>query len=296
MKIGFIGLDNSGKSAFLAGLREEYSIVLDTLSTKGIVQEKINILGHEIEIIEYGGKKADRKAYLSDITTNFGKLDLIFFFFAVNTPDRIEEGAEYLENILEGLQSFPASKIIVCCHFTDPDIKEQPSIREVIAQVEVAVHKINNDIVTFEETSIFDSKSLHRAFARGIQKIATKEDLLYEQLENFAKTTSAAGVILLDNNALTMASYVSDEDSDYVLESCISFVEAWKSLSIRQMLPGRLSIKILKGQASLYPVNSSTGPLFLIVYSTNVETSEEVSTQLASFVESIQDLLAAFFD
>ncbi len=296
MKIGFIGLDGSGKSAFLAGLREEYSTMLDPLPTKSMVQETINILGQEFTIYEYGGGKTYRDQYLRDIKANFGELDVIFFFFAIKDPNRINEGTQYLQNILKGLPSLHSSKVVICCHFVDPDIKSNASIRQTVAQIETAVQGVNDGIVAFEETSIFDIKSLHRAFAHGIQKIASKEDLIYEKLENFANETSTAGLLLLDDQAITIASYVSDEDTDYVLESCISFVEAWKSISIRQMIPGQLSIEVSKGKASLYPLNSPTGLIFLIVYSKSVESGKAVTTRLPSFIEDIQDLLTAFFN
>ncbi|MFX1512707.1 MAG: ADP-ribosylation factor-like protein [Promethearchaeota archaeon] len=296
MKVGFLGLDTSGKSAFLAGLREEYSAVLDTIPTESISKEIITILGQKIVIYDYGGEDIYRDQYLEDVKAHLSELELIYFIFDVTAPDRVAVGIEYLKNTLAALKSFDPFRVIICLHKVDPDIKDSSPIRQTITQIEASVQQIDKGIVTFEETSVFNTKSLYRAFAHGIQKIATKEDLLYDHLEKFTTETSAAGVLLLDNRAMAISSYVSDEDTDYVLESCVSFVDAWKSISIRQMMPGKLSIKVMKGEALFYPLNSPTGLLFLIVYSKTPETSKTLSDKLPSFIERIQDILETFFD
>ncbi|MFW9996231.1 MAG: ADP-ribosylation factor-like protein [Candidatus Odinarchaeota archaeon] len=206
-KIGFLGLDAAGKTSFLSVLSATYSSVIEPKPTKGIQRSSKDIIGQKIDLWDYGGQEQYRDRYLSSEKQLEG-LDLVFYLVDIQDKDRIDESGEYLSSLLEKMQDFDQSNLIVCFHKYDPDLRD--TLKD---QLKMTWKKMENkveDAYAFVPTSIFDERSIIRAFSMGLRKIATQKEIIEQELLQFCKEIGTDGAVVLSKDGLIMASCTSD--------------------------------------------------------------------------------------
>ncbi|MFX1512926.1 MAG: ADP-ribosylation factor-like protein [Promethearchaeota archaeon] len=207
-KIGFLGLDAAGKTSFLNVLSKTYSSMIDTRPTKGIERSKGDVMGQTIDLWDFGGQKQYRDRYLRSEKDLEG-FDLVFYLIDIQDPNRFEESQEYLSNLLEKMYEFDQSNLVVCFHKHDPDLRNK-----LKGQLTVAWEKMENvaeDAYAFLPTSIFDENSIARAFSMGLRKIASRKEIIEQELLSLCRETGTKGAVVLDKDGLVVGTHAFDE-------------------------------------------------------------------------------------
>ncbi|MFX0093861.1 MAG: ADP-ribosylation factor-like protein [Candidatus Hodarchaeota archaeon] len=226
LKIGFLGLDAAGKTSFLSVLGKTYSRMIEPQPTKGIERSTSDIIGQTIGLWDFGGQEQYRDRYLRSEKDLKG-FDLVFYLVDIQDKNRFNESGEYLTNLLEKMDDFDQNNLVVCFHKNDPDLK-----RKLEPQLKTAWEKMEDiaiDAYAFLPTSIFDEQSITRAFSLGLRKIATKKEIIEQELLNLCREIEIKGTVLLNENGLVLASYAFDENLIEIIETVgISFSILWQ--------------------------------------------------------------------
>jgi GTPase SAR1 family protein len=125
-KIAIVGLEKAGKTSVKKAFFEKWPLemIQKIRPTLGIetLNKKIDYLGQQFMIMDYGGQLTFRKQYLSS-SMKWKGISILIFIIDVQKEDTFEEAAEYLENVwklaLEANTKPP--RLSVFFHKFDPD-------------------------------------------------------------------------------------------------------------------------------------------------------------------------------
>jgi GTPase SAR1 family protein len=227
LKIGFLGLDAAGKTAFLAALGKTYTSMIDPKPTKGIERSEKNVLGQAVGIWDYGGQKTYRDRYLKSEKDLEG-LDLVFYLIDVQASNRLEESADYLNSLLEKMGNFDQDNLIICFHKYDPD--RWDALKDQLNAAWERIENVAEDAYAFLPTSIFDEKSILRAFSMGLRRVATKEEIIEGELRKILDDTGAKATIVLTGGGYAITSQAPDKTIAEEMEAIgMSLAALWQS-------------------------------------------------------------------
>ncbi len=230
-KIGFLGLDAAGKTSFLHVLSKTYTSMIDTKPTKGIERSKSDVIGQTIDLWDFGGQEQYRDRYLRSEKDLLG-FDLVFYLVDVQDKDRFEESGAYLDSLLAKMNDFDQNNLIVCFHKHDPNLRN--NLKDQLKTIWEKLEDISQDAYAFLPTSIFDETSITRAFSMGLRKIATKKEIIEQELLNLCRETKTKGAVVLNITGYVVASYALDESLIESIESIgISFSNLWQSVDVK---------------------------------------------------------------
>jgi len=125
VKVVIMGLDNGGKSSIvycLRGIKNLMSFVSLT-PTRGLNIEKLERLGSEYAIWDFGGQEQFRTDYIANMDKNLiGTIKLIFVI-DIQDSDRFDVALAFLKNIINNLvkQNY-IGDLSIFLHKWDPDI------------------------------------------------------------------------------------------------------------------------------------------------------------------------------
>ncbi|MFQ5978795.1 MAG: ADP-ribosylation factor-like protein [Candidatus Heimdallarchaeota archaeon] len=228
LKIGFLGLDAAGKSAFLAALSKTYTHMIDAKPTKGIERSEKNIMGQVIGIWDYGGQKAYRDRYLKS-ERDLEDLSLIYYLVDIQNPERLNESVRYLSDLLDKMKTFDQGNLIICFHKHDPDKRD--ALKDRLNAAWERMESVADDAYAFLPTSIFDEASILRAFSMGLRKVAVKEDIVGMELRNIWKETGSKAAVILTSDGYAISSQAPDDVIAEEVEAIgMSLVVLWKSI------------------------------------------------------------------
>ncbi|MFW9916045.1 MAG: ADP-ribosylation factor-like protein [Candidatus Thorarchaeota archaeon] len=208
LKIGLLGLDAAGKTAFLAALSKTYTAMIDIKPTKGIERSEKDIMGQVVGIWDYGGQQAYRDRYLRSARDLAG-LSLVFYLVDVQNPERLDESVSYLKDLLEKMGDFDQGNLIVCFHKYDPD--RQDVLKDQLNTAWERMESVAEDAFAFLPTSIFDEKTILRAFSMGLRKATVKESIIGMEVEKAWKEAGAKGAVVLTSERYVITSQAPDE-------------------------------------------------------------------------------------
>ncbi|MGV9197640.1 MAG: ADP-ribosylation factor-like protein [Promethearchaeia archaeon] len=218
MKVLFAGLDNSGKTSFLLTLDKKYSKLIGLKPTMGMSVKSIGALGATFLLWDLGGQENLRKKYLDKAQIYLYDSDLIFYFIDINDEKRFEESFEFLQQIQDKNETLEQdTPIVFILTKADPDIVDNPRIRENILHVREKIEQItsqkNQEVFV---TSIFSIPTILRAFSSGISKLSPNRQLIKRNLEKFTKETGALVSLILSVDGLILADYYSKQSEQLI--------------------------------------------------------------------------------
>ena len=207
-KITFCGLDNSGKSSFIARLKhQEYPL----RPTTGVEQTPYEIFGFPILLWDFGGQKKLRDSY-ENKEHFFDNTDLLFYIIDVQDAARYGESILYFEDTLK---KFKKQKpfVFVCFHKADPDLAKS---KRVLDNIQLLKNRLNIPLEDFQafffSTTIFDYYSVLTPFSFAIQKLLPFASMLEKFIANFFQAHHLSSIVLMDKNGAIVSKIARKTD------------------------------------------------------------------------------------
>ncbi len=296
LKIMVIGLENVGKTSILHTLEKKYSLLGSLAPTKGIERSTFKIFGYRISAWDLGGQEAYRTNYLQK-KVFFEDTDLVLFCFDIKDKNS-EIALDYYQQVMSIFTEFNLSPpIIVLLHKADPDIKDNPEIRENIERITKRVQELSKSFkIEFFETSIYDEWSLTNAFSYALRKLSTKTEILSRNLADFCQKIMANAIILLNKSGYLIAEYASDESIAFSCQS-ISTQSMYMFLIMKErgIKPLKITVETEEGFIIFKEVQIQDEPFYLI-FSSKVSRSVELFDEnFQKFADQTQDIFKFFF-
>ncbi|NVM52208.1 MAG: 50S ribosome-binding GTPase [Candidatus Helarchaeota archaeon] len=246
-KIIFCGLDNSGKSSFIARLKhQEYPL----RPTTGVNQSPYEIFGFPILLWDFGGQKQLRESY-ENKTHFFDNTDLLFYLIDIQDEERFEESINYFDNTLKLLKR-QKSLILVLFHKADPDIAESQKVLETIDTLKKRLKTSLKKIEAFYFSStIFDYPSVLIPFSFAIQKLLPFTSMLDSYILKFFQEHQLACFLLMDKNGTIISKLsTSEEDNEENLALCqltaSHLTQLYETYEKHLMDPPEISLRLIK--------------------------------------------------
>ena len=205
-KIIFCGLDNSGKSSFIARLKNQnYPMNL----TPGVERSQYEIFGFPILIWDFGGQKKVREAYLEK-THFFDETSAVFYLIDIQAEERIDEALDYLKALLKILTMNPI--LMICFHKADPDIAQSQKITKI---TETIKEKLKESLKPFEHffalTTIFDYTSVLAPFSFALSKLLPFSAVLDSYVIDYFNSQQLACILLQDKGGAILSKATGDD-------------------------------------------------------------------------------------
>ncbi len=131
-KIGFLGLDNAGKTSIITAITERFGFedeIAKLIPTRRVDRDTFKFLGIEFIRMDFGGQEFYREDYLKKPGKFLGGMDLIYYVIDAQDYKRYIESLDYLDQILiffKEEQMYP--RIAVLFHKFDPQILKEKEI------------------------------------------------------------------------------------------------------------------------------------------------------------------------
>jgi len=304
IKILFTGLDQTGKTSFLKGVKRKYSEIINTLPTKGVARSEENIFeeqNSQITIWDLGGQKTYRERFLEQSDIYLYNVDLLFYFIDIQDSARINGAVNLFKQIVQTLKELDEyPPIVICLNKIDPDIKDTEVIKRNIELVNKGINGCtDNFFIKIFHTSIFDHWSLISAYSFGLSRLSPNRELFRNILMNFAKKTNSDAVLLLNDNGIILSSYSNSEVSGKVFEiSAPHFQTLYKTFKEFKLLKHDFIIssgiteeskRIVFKKISVERYN-----LYLLLFIKSTLDVNRVEKNLPKFTKKLEDLIQTY--
>lgn len=223
-KILIVGLDFAGKTSILNILTQRFTLISNNniKPTPGIERNIIRVLGLQIVIWDLGGQEKYRNEYLTDIRI-FAETTAIFFVLDMSHPERFELALQYfLSNliIIESLGLQP--KIVLCLHKMDPTIINSVKTQELAKKATTLfLNNARGRQISVFNTSIYDVKSIIRAFSPTLQDLVKTLQPFRKILESLVFQLKLEGIILFDESLMILGEFYGNKACE---EMCLNSV------------------------------------------------------------------------
>lgn len=211
-KLGFIGLDNAGKTSIITAITKRFGFeedILKLMPTRKVARDAFKFLGIEFVRMDFGGQKQYREEYLRNPTKYIAGTDLIFYVIDAQDFDRYIETIDYLDQILlffKEEQDYPP--ICILFHKFDPQLVKDRVINQRILTIKQALTRYSHDFdIFFFETTIYNIKSIMDAFSSGLSLLFDKIEMVSSLFANISKNYNTLLIALFDVKGITIGEH-----------------------------------------------------------------------------------------
>lgn len=270
-KIGFFGLDASGKTSFLKALDQDcnlmtYSYIASLKPTKGIERKSFDVLGEDVVVWDYGGQDRYRKRYFASETDLKG-LSFAFFLLDIQDKERFEVAISYFKEILE-IADLDETRIAVCLHKADPYLLPVESMQDNLSHATMLLRNTFPEATSFFQTSIYDESSLRRAFSFGIQKSRQDRKKIEKSLEEILRKTGGLIALLFNSQPLILGSVTLDSEHLETVEKLgLVLAVGWAATSATNSELKNMVADVQDGKVLFLGFQMHDQPAFLLTYS-----------------------------
>jgi len=252
-KIIFTGLDNSGKSDFVARLKTQNNPM--NVTPEG---EQYEVFGFPILI----WKASDQKKLLLEKTHFFDETDILFYLIDIQDETRFDEAVDNLKAILKILTIKPL--IMICFHKADTDIAQSQKVRK---ETENIKEQLKDALKPFEHsytlTTIFDYTSVLGPFVFALSKLLPFSVVLDSYIIDYFDVQQLACILVLDKSGAIISKTTGvDKEGKLDLDFCqvtgMHLSELYELYDKSAMPIPNLSIKI--------PENSKRNPNAMVLF------------------------------
>ena len=292
-KLLLVGLDFAGKTSILRVLTQNYSSMEKTKPTIGIEREIIKILGADIIIWDLGGQEKYRTEYLNDMRV-FAKTQTLYFVVDILSPRTYELALQYFTTILIMIESLGIKpQINLCLHKVDPDLQNNPKTQQ---QVQKARKLFLSNSRGFEisvfNTSIYDTKSIVRAFTKAFHELITTLQPLKKIVQTVVAQLELDGAMLFDENLMLLSEFYK---SEVCKELCLNVVyESVRDLhevdstssaeKFGETFESHINLKSKKQRFRVFPLKIKDWNLYLLTVGKEVVDVQLVYDSFSSMI------------
>ena len=221
-KVLLIGLDFAGKTSILNVLTQKYSLIADIKPTTRIERNIISVLGIKIAIWDLGGQEKYRTEYLTAIRT-FAETNSFFFVVDMSHPERFELALQYFLSILIIIESLGIQpKMVLCLHKIDQTLNNDVKTQELVKKAtSLFLNNARGHQIAVFNTSIYDIKSIVRAFSPTLQDLVKTLQPFKKILESLVSQLKLEGIILFDETLMILGEFYNNKDCE---EMCLNSV------------------------------------------------------------------------
>ena len=147
-KLGFIGLDNAGKTSIITAITRRFGFeeeVAKLMPTRRIARDTFKFLGVEVSRADFGGQAQYRQAYLKNPGKFLAGTDLIFYVIDVQDHERYDQTLNYIDQILIYYKEVRENPCIsIFFHKFDPQISMDKDLNRRILALKQALTRTEN--------------------------------------------------------------------------------------------------------------------------------------------------------
>jgi hypothetical protein len=228
-KIAILGLAKAGKTTLVKIITQEFEIKVSLNPTKLIERTKLEVLGKEIAVWDYGGQEYYRNKYLKEPNHYFNLISIAYYVIDVQDNLTMESNLQYFGdviNILNGITPRPA--IVILFHKNDPEMKhtiEQFGVRSQFLKTITPMLEQFKFSLNVYNTTKHDPQSIITAFVQPILHSSDLYQLFTAMLKTFIDTYAFSYAGLLSNQSFELGNALSEQNP-------LSFYEWEKFLEI----------------------------------------------------------------
>ncbi len=293
MKIGLLGLDAAGKTSFIMGLSKKFSTVPNLKPTKGIERNIVNILGFEVAMWDFGGQKNYRDKYLRT-SKDLKGLDILYFVIDIQDSKRLDEALSYLEDILKVIKDFNKEHLVLCIHKADADFQETNEFDKNLEKIQETLDNLAPEAYALPWTTIFDENSLISAFSMGLRMITSRREVVENWMEKLLDDTKSSALVLLNRNYVIAKSAFDPSVGDMCEKVALTLVGLEQKVQGSLLTSEKMVGYLKHGIYIMTPQKVDGHDLFLILYSAEHETPEELMKLADDSLSQLPGLIATF--
>lgn len=222
-KILFTGLDTAGKSSIILALQREFSKIAILKPTRGAQRRIFDYLGKEIAEWDLGGQISYRISYLKNPSKYFDGTEVCIYVVDIQNKPRIPEALSYLNDVIEQFKKLEIDPpIYIFFHKFDPAlVKNAPNeMNNLLLNLKDKIKTMTKyKKVYFYNTSVYDFSSIINAMSEILLSLYPKSELIERTVKEFAKKVDGEGVVIIDDNSLTIGNYYKDEEIKHLLNA-----------------------------------------------------------------------------
>ncbi len=289
-KIIFCGLDNSGKSSYIARLKNQ---AFPSSPTTGIDRTQYDIFGFPILIWDFGGQRKLRTSYLQK-THFFHGTDLLFYLIDIQDEARFDESISYFEKLLEIFEERPL--IFILFHKADPDIAESRRVLNNIIKIKQKLKKpLKQFEVFYYATTIFDYVSVLAPFSFALSKLLPFAAVLESYIINFLEQQQLSCIILMDKNGTALSKVAGKpEDLTFCEITGIHLVQLFEAYEKKSMSEPKISLRIPSpsegapgGEVLFEKLEILKTRYYLTILTKDVDRIASIKDALSEFIEGL---------
>ncbi len=218
-KIGFLGLDNAGKTSIIIGLQKKYDFheqIAGLKPTIKVERSSFKFLNMEVARHDFGGQEKYREEYLEHKERFLSNTDLMYYVIDIQDPNRFEISLKYFNEIVTFYKEENiVLPIVVLLHKFDPKLRQDKKILQSIMSLKKSLNEwLPHHNIYFFETSVFDLYSLVEAFSFGMCQLFERKELIDNYMTDVGKEFNTISFLLFDDNGLALNEFYKDHLTD----------------------------------------------------------------------------------
>ncbi|TFF97349.1 MAG: GTP-binding protein [Promethearchaeota archaeon] len=215
-KISILGLDNAGKTSILYFLDRKFNLIrkLKPTTKAKVNLKKLDLLGLNLNMWDFGGQTNYRKQYLEDKERYFSNISSCFFVIDIQDKKRAQIALSYMQNLSKLIKNFnpDLNDLVVLLHKYDPELHEEKDYVKYIENLKQQIRDLSlNFNISFYTTSIYEGSNILKAFSEEVIRKTGKGQLLENVLKDYTKKTFSSAALLLSESYLFLAKRATKE-------------------------------------------------------------------------------------
>lgn len=299
-KILFTGLDTAGKSSIILALQREFSKIAILKPTRGAQRRIFSYLGKEISEWDLGGQISYRISYLKNPSKYFDGTECCIYVIDIQNKPRIPEALSYLNDVVEQFRKLEIEPpIYVFFHKYDPAlVKNAPNeMNNLLLNLKEKIKSMTDyKKIYYYNTSVYDFSTIINGMSEIFLSLYPKSELIEKTIKEFANKVNGEGVVVIDDNSLTIGNYYKNDEIKHLLNASTpyfltlndSFVDSTGLGPTKhedQMIIQRFGKYFLFKQITL---KKGTTPYYLLLLKDKPEFEEE---HFNTFVKLLEEIL-----
>ena len=209
-KISLLGLDNAGKTSLLYFLDRKFNLIrrLKPTTKTEVKSKKLDLLGLNLNMWDFGGQSTYRKQYLENKEKYFSNINTCFFVIDIQDKKRAQIAISYMQNLANLIRSFnpDLKNLIILLHKFDPELRDEEEYVNHVERLKQQIEDLALDFnIRFYNTSIYDGTNILKAFSEEVISKTGKSKLLENVLKDYTKKTFSSAALLLSESYLFLA-------------------------------------------------------------------------------------------